>query len=205
MADAQAHWEKVYKSRRPEQVSWYQPHLETSLELLRSAAPQLEAHVIDVGAGGSTLVDDLVAFGYRNLCAMDISPAALSVTKARLGGRAERVQWLVGDVRTISLDAHRFDVWHDRATFHFLTLSEDRAAYVRQVVRAIKPGGHLIVATFGPQGPSRCSGLDVIRYEPHALQAELGAAFRLVEQRTELHRTPAGATQQFTYCMCRLG
>lgn len=205
MIDSRAHWEKVYTTRRAEQVSWYRPHLEISLDLIKSAAPQFEAQVIDVGAGESTLVDDLVALGYLNLSALDISPAALNVAKARLGASAERVQWLVADVRTVRLDAHRFDLWHDRGVFHFLTRAEDRAAYVRQLVRTLKPGGHLIVAAFGPQGPSRCSGLEVIRYEPHALHAEFGAAFTLVEHRTELHRTPAGAIQQFTYCVCRLG
>lgn len=205
MFDSHTHWEKVYTTKRPEQVSWYQPHLEISLDLIKSAAPQLAARVIDVGAGGSTLIDDLLALGYQNLCALDISSAALSVARTRLGAGAERVQWLAADIRTVSLDAHRFDVWHDRAVFHFLTRAEDRAAYVRRLVRAVKPGGHLIVAAFGPRGPSRCSGLEVIRYEPHALHAEFGAAFTLVEHRTELHRTPAGTIQQFTYCMCRLG
>jgi 2-polyprenyl-3-methyl-5-hydroxy-6-metoxy-1,4-benzoquinol methylase len=205
MVDPHAHWEKVYATKRPEQVSWYRPHLEISLDLIKSAAPQLEAQVIDVGAGESTLIGDLVALGYVNLCALDISLAALSVAKARLGASAGRVKWLAADVRTVSLDAHRFDVWHDRAVFHFLTRAGDRAAYVRQLERAVKPGGHLIVAAFGPQGPSRCSGLEVVRYDPHALHAEFGAAFTLLEHRSELHRTPAGAIQQFTYCMCRLG
>lgn len=205
MVDSRAHWERVYTTKRPEQVSWYRPHLELSLELIKRAAPQPEAQVIDVGAGESTLIGDLVGLGYLNLCALDISPAALSVAKARLGAGAERVQWLAVDVRTVSLDAHRFDLWHDRAVFHFLTRAEDRAAYVRLLTRVLKPGGHLIVAAFGPQGPSRCSGLEVIRYEPHALRAELGAAFTLVEHHTELHRTPAGALQQFSYCMFQLG
>lgn len=204
MTDSHTHWESVYTTKRPDELSWYRPHLEISLALIRSAAPQLEAQMIDVGAGESTLIDDLVALGYRNLHALDISPAALSVSRKRLGAAAERVQWLAADVRTASLAAQQYDLWHDRAVFHFLTRAEDRAAYVRQVARAVKPGGHVIVATFGSQGPSRCSGLDVVRYEPHALHAELGAAFELVEHRTELHRTPTGATQQFTYCMCRL-
>jgi SAM-dependent methyltransferase len=202
--DPQSHWDKVYETRRPEQLSWYRPHLEVSLELIGCAAPDLDAQVIDVGAGESTLIDDLLTRGYRNLAALDISAAALNVSKARLGANAKRVRWLAADVRTVGLEACRFDVWHDRAVFHFLTRAEDRSAYVQQAVRALKPGGYLIVAAFGPLAPSRCSGLDVIRYEAQTLHAELSAAFRLIEHRSELHRTPAGATQQFTYCLCRL-
>jgi SAM-dependent methyltransferase len=202
MADAQSHWETVYKTKQPNEVSWYRPHLEMSLELVVKAAPNLDAHIIDVGAGESTLVDDLLLKGYRHLYALDLSSTAFDVTKARLGADAQRVTWLVGDVRTVPLDQHRFDVWHDRAVFHFLTSAEDRAAYVRQVAHAVKPGGHVIVATFGPEGPSRCSGLETVRYHPESLHAQFGPTFHLVEHRSELHQTPMGTTQQFTYCFC---
>jgi SAM-dependent methyltransferase len=205
MVDPHAHWDRVYRTKRPDEVSWYRPHLEISLDLIRGAAPGLDAHIIDVGAGESTLVDDLIGLGYRNLYALDISSAAFDVAKARLGANAQRVHWLVGDVRTIALDEQRFDVWHDRAVFHFLTSADDRAAYVRQVEHAVKPGGHVVVAAFGPEGPTQCSGLDVVRYDPEALHDEFGSAFRMVQHRTELHRTPVGNIQQFTYCLCRVG
>ena len=202
--DPREHWEKVYRTRKPEEVSWYRRHLEISLDLIRQVAPRLDASIIDVGGGESTLVDDLVALGYRKVSVLDISRTALAVAKRRLGPRASEVDWLCGDVTTLPLDEHRYDVWHDRAVFHFLTAPGDRAAYVRQVARAVKPGGHVIVAAFGPEGPSRCSGLEVVRYDPGQLHAQFGAQFRLVEHLTELHHTPGGATQQFVYCLCNV-
>jgi 2-polyprenyl-3-methyl-5-hydroxy-6-metoxy-1,4-benzoquinol methylase len=204
MVDPKLHWEQVYRTKSPTEVSWYRPHLETSLELIAGTGATRDAAIVDIGAGESTLVDDLLARGYRNLFAMDLSSTALEVAKARLGADAARIGWLCGDVRTYPFDRHRFDVWHDRAVFHFLTGADDRAAYVRQVAHAVRPGGHVIVATFGPEGPTRCSGLEVMRYGPEALHDEFGGAFRLVEHRTELHRTPMGSTQQFTYCYCRV-
>jgi len=203
MVEPSKHWENVYRTKRPDELSWYRPHLETSLKLIEDAVANRDAHIIDVGAGESTLVDDLLARGYRNLYAMDISATALEVAKARLGADAQRVNWLCGDVRTFAFPPHQYDMWHDRAVFHFLTEAADRAAYVRQVARAVKPGGHVIVATFGPEGPTSCSGLDAMRYEPEALHDEFGSAFRLVKHHTELHKTPSGAIQQFTYCYCR--
>ncbi|HZQ61107.1 MAG TPA: class I SAM-dependent methyltransferase [Casimicrobiaceae bacterium] len=204
MIDARSHWEKVYGTRHADEVSWYRPHLETSLALIEQAAPDRAAHVIDVGGGESTLVDDLLARGYANVHVLDISRTALDVCKARLGDAAAKVQWLQGDVRTFAFAADAFDVWHDRAVFHFLTRPEDRAAYVRQVAHAVKRGGHVIVATFGPQGPHQCSGLDVMRYDAEGLHDQFGPAFELVKHSTELHRTPNGATQQFTYCYCKV-
>jgi SAM-dependent methyltransferase len=202
--EPRSHWEQVYRTKQPTEVSWYRPHLEVSLDLIEDAVPDRDAAIIDVGAGESTLVDDLLARGYRNLYVLDISQTALDVAKARLGAAVARVHWLRGDIRTFAFDAKAFDLWHDRAVFHFLTDAADRAAYVRQAARAVKPGGHVIVATFGPEGPVRCSGLDVVRYDPEALHDEFGSAFRLVEHRNELHRTPSGSTQQFTYCYCKL-
>jgi 2-polyprenyl-3-methyl-5-hydroxy-6-metoxy-1,4-benzoquinol methylase len=204
MVDPKLHWEQVYRTKSPTEVSWYRPHLETSLELIEGTGATRDAAIIDIGAGESTLVDDLLARGYRGLYAMDLSSTALEVAKARLGADAPRIHWLCGDVRSFAFGRHQFDVWHDRAVFHFLTARDDRAAYVRQVAHAVKPGGHVIVATFGPEGPAKCSGLDVMRYGPDALHDEFGSAFRLVEHRTELHRTPMGSTQQFTYCYCRV-
>jgi 2-polyprenyl-3-methyl-5-hydroxy-6-metoxy-1,4-benzoquinol methylase len=204
MVDPQLHWETVYQTKKATEVSWYRPHLEVSLELIEEAEGDRDAHIIDVGAGESTLVDDLLRRGYRNLHAMDLSSTALDVAKARLGADEVRINWLCGDVRTFAFDPHQFDLWHDRAVFHFLTDANDRIAYVRQVGYAVKPGGHVIVATFGPEGPTKCSGLDVVRYDPEALHNEFGSAFRLIEHRTELHQTPTDSTQQFTYCYCKL-
>lgn len=202
MGDPESHWDTVYRTKQPTEVSWYRPHLDVSLDLIMRAAPDHGAHIIDVGAGESTLVDDLLARGYTNLHALDLSSTAFDVAKARLGKDATRVDWIIGDVRTAPLGEHRFDVWHDRAVFHFLTSQDDRDAYVRQVTRAVKPGGHVIVATFGPEGPTRCSGLDIVRYDADSLHDEFGPAFRLVEHRSELHQTPMGTTQQFVYCYC---
>jgi SAM-dependent methyltransferase len=202
--DARQHWEGVYRTKRPTEVSWYAPHLETSLRLIEDATQDRYAAIIDVGGGEATLVDDLIDRGYRDVSVQDLSPTALQVAKARLGERAAGVSWLCGDVTAFPFAKHYFDVWHDRAVFHFLTSVADRAAYVRQVARAVTPGGHVIVATFGPEGPTKCSGLDVMRYGADALHAEFGASFRLLRHLTEIHHTPTGATQQFTYCYCKI-
>jgi SAM-dependent methyltransferase len=201
--DAQQHWERVYRTKRPDEVSWYAPHLNVSLRLIEDAAPDRDAAIIDVGGGEATLVDDLLDRGYRRVSVLDVSPTALDVAKARLGRRAHAVDWLCGDVTTFPFRSHQYDVWHDRAVFHFLIDPKDRAAYVRQVAYAVKPGGHVIVATFGPEGPAKCSGLDVVRYGPDALHHQFGPAFDLVKHETELHRTPSGIIQQFTYCYCK--
>ncbi|WP_347262000.1 class I SAM-dependent methyltransferase [Rudaea sp.] len=202
--DPRSHWEKVYGTKRPDQVSWYRPHLELSLALIEEAAPNRDANIIDVGGGESTLVDDLIAGGYRHVSVLDLSSTALAVARARLGQDAERVEWLAGDVTTSPLPKGRYDVWHDRAVFHFLTRAADRVAYVKQVAHAVKRGGHVVVATFGPEGPTKCSGLDVVRYDADALHDEFGVNFHLVKSLSEQHRTPAGHFQQFTYCYCKV-
>jgi 2-polyprenyl-3-methyl-5-hydroxy-6-metoxy-1,4-benzoquinol methylase len=202
--DPKTHWEKIYNSKAPNQVSWYRPHLETSLALIHRAAGASSASIIDVGGGESTLVDDLVARAYRNITILDISQTAIDVTKKRLKELAERVQWLADDVIKIALPRGAYDVWHDRAVFHFLTSTEERAAYVRQVVHALRSGGHIIVSTFGPEGPTKCSGLDVARYDSESLHEQFGARFQLVDTAKELHQTPFGTTQQFLYCCCRI-
>jgi len=202
--DPKAHWERVYQTKLPTEVSWYRPHLEVSLQLIEEAAPNRDSHIIDVGAGESTLVDDLQTCGYRNLAVLDISSTALDGAKQRLGNRAIDVAWICGDVTKMALPSQHYDVWHDRAVFHFLTNAADRAANVRLVARAVKPGGHVIVATFGPEGPTKCSGLDVLRYNSEALHDEFGSHFRLVKHLDERHQTPSGAIQQFTYCYCKI-
>jgi 2-polyprenyl-3-methyl-5-hydroxy-6-metoxy-1,4-benzoquinol methylase len=202
--DTKGHWENVYTTKRPDAVSWYRPHLETSLALIERAARSRAAALIDVGGGESTLVDDLLLRGYQNMTVLDVSQTAIDVTKQRLGSAAKQVQWLVGDITEIELEQGAYDVWHDRAVFHFLVKPEHRAAYVRQVARSVKPGGHVIISTFGPEGPTKCSGLEVVRYDAVSLHSVFGERFRLVESSKELHHTPFGTTQQFLYCYCRV-
>jgi len=200
----EAHWETVYRAKRADQVSWFRAHLETSLQLIQAVLPDRRGRIIDVGGGESTLVDDLVAQGYANVDVLDLSETALQVAQTRMGARARNVGWLSGDVTAFPLPPSSYDLWHDRAAFHFLTAPEERAAYVRQVVNSVKPGGYAIVATFGPMGPTRCSGLEVVRYSAEALHAEFGASFELVKHLVEIHQTPSGRDQQFIYCVCRL-
>jgi len=202
--DSKTHWEKIYNTKAPNQVSWYRPHLETSLSLIHRAVGAESASIIDVGGGECTLVDDLLARGYQNITILDLSQTALEVTKKRLKELAVCVQWLAGDVTKIGLPRGAYNVWHDRAVFHFLTSIEKRAAYVQQVAHAVRPGGHVIVSTFGPEGPTKCSGLDVLRYDADSLHDQFGARFRLVESSKELHETPFGTTQQFLYCYCKV-
>jgi SAM-dependent methyltransferase len=198
----QAHWEHVYGTKAPTEVSWFRPHLETSLSLIVRVAGDRSASIIDVGGGESTLVDDLIGRGYCNVTVLDISGIAIEHTKNRLDSASQRVTWLVADITEGGLPMHSYDVWHDRAVFHFLTEPTQRLAYVHQVSSAVKPGGHVIVGAFGPEGPSKCSGLDVMRYDADSLHAEFGVRFHLIESAKELHRTPFGITQQFVYCYC---
>lgn len=202
--DAHTHWEKIYLEKAPDAVSWYRAHLETSLALIEQVAPERAASIIDVGGGESTLVDDLLARGYENTTVLDISQTAIDANRKRLGQAADRVHWLVDDITQVDLKPSTYDVWHDRAVFHFLTAMQDRVAYVRQVARAVKRGGHVIVSTFGPEGPKRCSGLEVVRYDAESLHKEFGTHFRLLGSSKELHRTPFGTIQQFLYCYCRV-
>src|SRR5579863_9274481 len=145
--NGEAHWETIYQTKAPDGVSWYRPHLEVSLGLIERAAPSRAAAIIDVGGGESTLVDDLILRGFDNLTVLDISPTALDATKKRLGPAGERIRWLAADITSVSLPDHSFDIWHDRAVFHFLTAAEDRDAYVCNVLHAMRPGGIVIVST----------------------------------------------------------
>ena len=198
------HWERVYAAKKPHEFSWYQPHLAMSLRFIADATSNRGASIIDVGGGESTLVDDLLARGYTDVTVLDLSETAIHVAKERLGTDAGRVKWLHGDVTIYPLPSQHFDIWHDRAVFHFLTDSADRAAYVRQVARSVKIGGHIIVATFGPEGPTQCSGLDVVRYNPKGLHEQFGSRFELIGHASEAHKTPAGTVQQFIYCYCNV-
>lgn len=197
--ERKTHWENVYRTRVPTDVGWYQPHLARSLELIASTGVDGTASLLDVGGGASTLVDDLVARDFRRVTVLDVSAAALQVAKARLGPRAVEVAWIEGDITKVELPPRAYDVWHDRAVFHFLTDAGDRERYVRALRHALKPDGHVVLATFGPGGPPRCSGLDVVRYSPESLQAALGGEFELAASLREDHRTPAGKVQEFVY------
>ena len=198
------HWERIYQSTSATEVSWYQPTPAVSLELIRKVAPDLDTPIIDVGGGASTLVDGLLDDGYRNVTVLDLAGAALDVARRRLGERAARVTWIEADVLSAPLPAGGHAVWHDRAVFHFLTDLRDRERYVAQVHDAVRAKGYVIVASFAPDGPTRCSGLDVVRYSPESMHAQFGSAFRLLESVGEDHHTPSGATQAFLYCLCRV-
>lgn len=201
--ESKAHWEHIYRSKDVREVSWFQEHAAQSVELIKNTGVSLEAKIIDVGGGASTLVDDLLDQGYSEITVLDISAAALRQSQDRLGQRASRVTWLELDITLAELAPDFYDVWHDRAVFHFLTNEADRAQYVQAVLRSVKTGGHIIVASFGLEGPEKCSGLNVVRYSAETMHREFGNDFELVDTRQEVHHTPSGADQQFIYCYCR--
>jgi ubiquinone/menaquinone biosynthesis C-methylase UbiE len=203
--DRKHHWEQVYTTKPSDSVSWFQEHADLSVRLIHNMRLSKDAAIIDVGGGASKLVDDLVAEGYTDLTVLDLSEKAIAVAKQRLGKRADAVHWMVCDITSAEFPIHRFDIWHDRAVFHFLNDPADRQAYVERVMRSVRPGGHVIVATFAEDGPEKCSGLPVMRYNPEALHDEFGDSFVLVEHEKEAHHTPSGAVQQFVYCYCRKG
>ena len=198
------HWDRVHGAREPDAASWYRPHLERSLAFVEAAGPGPDAGIIDVGGGASSFVDDLLDRGFRDITVLDISAAAIDRARERLGARADLVTWVVGDITTVDLPAARYDFWHDRAVFHFLTDPAARARYVAAVRRSLKLDGTIVVATFGPSGPEKCSGLDVMRYDAEALHGEFGGSFEKVGTATEVHKTPWGTEQEFVYCYCRL-
>lgn len=201
--DRRAHWDRVYTTKAPDAVSWFQPSPVRSLALLDDVGLTPDSRLIDVGGGDSTLVDALLARRMRHVTVLDISEAALARARARVGAQGSEVQWIAADVTSVALPAAAFDVWHDRAVFHFLTDAADRARYVANLGRAVRPGGAVVMATFAPEGPLRCSGLDVVRYAPAELAAALGDSFELLRSEHDVHRTPSGAAQPFTYVMLR--
>lgn len=202
--DLKSHWEAVYSTKSPDTVSWFQEHAEESLRLIASTGLGDLAAIIDVGGGASKLVDDLLAAGYGGISVLDLSAAAMREARRRLGALAGNVTWIEGDITEVDLPAARFDIWHDRAVFHFLTDAASRRRYVDQVTRAVRPGGHIIIATFAEDGPEQCSGLPVMRYRADELHSEFGAGFKLLAHRKEEHWTPIGRAQQFVYCYCRM-
>ena len=192
------HWETVYSSKSADAVSWYQAQATRSLAWIAASGLAHSASIIDIGGGASNLVDDLLALGYSQLAVLDLSAAALAIVQQRLGEQS--VTWRVGDVTELELSKNSIDLWHDRAVFHFLTQPEQRAAYRRILTTAIKPQGHVIIATFADDGPKQCSGLPVMRYTAEQLAAELGDNFRLIKSERESHATPFGTQQAFIYC-----
>jgi SAM-dependent methyltransferase len=204
-ADArQAHWEDAYAARGEAGVSWFEPRPDTSLGILAGIGATPASALIDIGGGASRLVDWLIAAHWTSVAVLDISSVALEIAKARLGERAKHVQWIVADV-TRWQPPQPYDIWHDRAVFHFLIEPGDRAAYVDRLRRAVRPGGYAIIGTFAPDGPERCSGLPVMRYSPEALAAAIGPPFALVGKREHVHVTPAGVTQPFQFSLLRSG
>lgn len=204
MSDRAAHWQTVYTTKAETEVSWYQADPATSLRLIRDAVAAPAARIIEIGGGTSRLVDALLAAGYRGLTVLDISEAALATTRHRLGAAADDVTWIREDVTTWMPDA-TYDLWHDRAVFHFLTEARDRAAYVERVRSGVVPGGAVIIGTFALDGPDKCSGLPVVRYDAQSLAATLGSGFTLEDSCSEAHRTPWGSVQQFQFCRFHAG
>lgn len=202
MTDERAHWESTYTEKRPEKVSWYEPRPQRSLELIQATGVDHDAGILDVGGGASSLAAQLLGMGYTDLTVADISPAALAHARAELGKASARISWIEADVRTHDF-GRRYDLWHDRAVFHFMVSLADREGYLEVLRRTLRPGGHLVIATFGPQGPTQCSGLPVQRYSADELQRVLGGDFELASSSLATHGTPSGAGQQFLYAHCR--
>lgn len=203
MPDRTSHWQTVYTTKAEADVSWYQDKPATSLRLIRDANATPASRIIDIGGGASRLVDALLAAGYRAVTVLDISAAALDVARARIGERAAEVDWIAADVTTWTPHQH-YDIWHDRAAFHFLTAEQDRRAYIENLRRAVMPGGQIIIGTFALDGPEKCSGLAVQRYDARRLADTLGPAFELLDSCSEAHHTPWGAIQQFQFSRFRL-
>ncbi|MBA1146791.1 class I SAM-dependent methyltransferase [Ectothiorhodospiraceae bacterium WFHF3C12] len=200
--DTRAHWQQVYSSRAADEVSWYQAEPAVSLALIEASGIGREAPVIDVGGGASVLVDRLLDLGYTRPAVLDIAERALEAARRRLGRRAESVEWFAEDVREFR-PPHSFELWHDRAVFHFLVDAADRARYVATLKAALERDGHVVIATFGPEGPEQCSGLPVVRYDEQRLAAVLGESFQLLDSRDEIHVTPGGREQAFRYFRLR--
>jgi SAM-dependent methyltransferase len=199
--DRKTHWQSVYAAKGEREVSWFQDDAQPSLSLIEEVASRSSA-IIDIGGGASRLAGALLDRDFLDLTVLDLSSAALTAAKVRIGGRAEHVQWIVADVTTWE-PLRVYDLWHDRAAFHFMVAESDRAAYLSRLARAIKSGGHAIIGTFGPDGPDHCSGLPVRRYDAEKLRQTLGPGFRLIGTRRHEHVTPRGAVQPFQFSVFR--
>ena len=200
---AAAHWDAVYRDKGEAQTSWFRPHLDESLRLIGTLPPAPDAPLLDVGGGRATLADDLLLRGFSDVSVLDVSDAALAQARRRLGANAARVQWIVGDITEVELPAARYALWHDRAVFHFLTGAAERTRYVAAAARALRTGGHALVATFAPDGPERCSDLPVCRYDATMLAAMFAPAFEQVGESRHIHVTPDGRPQPFTHIVLR--
>jgi len=200
--DLRPHWENLYKTKGERDVSWFEESPAISLDLIHATGVKADAPIIDIGGGASRLVDGLLDEGFEAVTILDLSDKALATSKARLGARSAKVQWISVDV-TAWEPSQTYDVWHDRAAFHFLTEPNDRAAYAERVLRAVRPGGHVIIGTFAPDGPERCSGLPVVRHDAASLGQMLGPSFELVESRNHAHRTPLRIIQRFQFSRFR--
>ena len=197
------HWEQVYSTKLIEKLGWYEPHLQTSLKWIKELSLDVGAPIIDVGGGVSTLADDLLHAGYRSITVLDISERALSTIKTRMGKLAELITWVEGDITSVDLPANHYELWHDRAVFHFLTLPEQQQEYRGNLIKALKPGGSLIIGVFALEAPPKCSGLPIQRYSPEQLEDTLGREFVLRRHQKELHITPGGVEQMYLYCLFR--
>ncbi len=196
--DRRQHWERVYRGKAPDSLSWYQSRPGISLALIAESGIRKDAGIIDIGGGASGLVDHLLDLGYTDLAVLDVSAAALDASRLRLGARAALVEWFESDVTEFE-PPRRYALWHDRAVFHFLTQGEDRALYASTLRKALAPDGTAIIATFAPDGPAKCSGLDVVRYDETSIARELGECLQLLEVRREMHLTPWQTAQSFHY------
>jgi SAM-dependent methyltransferase len=196
--ERQSHWQNVYQTKGERDVSWFQETPSISLDLVRATGVGADASIVDIGGGASRLADALLAGGFRSITVLDVSEKALARSRDRLGSRAEHVSWIVADV-TAWRPGKSYDLWHDRAAFHFLTDRGDRAAYAAGVRNAVCPGGHVIIGTFAPDGPERCSGLPVVRHDAASIGEVLGPSFALIESRRHDHRTPGGTLQRFQF------
>lgn len=202
MTSRKQHWEQIYARKSSREVSWYQTEPRRSLDLIERSGVDRDAPIIDVGGGASLLVDLLQSDGYQRLAVLDISAAALATARERLGPRAGAIEWYEADITQFTAP-HAFALWHDRAVFHFLTAAEDRRRYVRVLKQTLVPDGHVVIAAFAIGGPTRCSDLDIVQYDAAKLLAEFGGDFRLEEELSEVHRTPAGKDQQFNFFRLR--
>jgi SAM-dependent methyltransferase len=202
MIDYKSHWEGVYTEKSIDEVGWYKPGFDVSMSLISKAASDRSARIIDIGGGASLLVDELLDMGYEHVAVLDIAASALEHSRLRLGDKASAVQWIVADVRE-PYDVGIFDIWHDRAVFHFLVNAVDRQKYATLARQTVPVGGHVIVSTFSLTGPEKCSGLDTCRYSSESLAAELGEGFELIKEVPEIHTTPSGKRQSFVYAMLR--
>ncbi|MFM7128581.1 MAG: class I SAM-dependent methyltransferase [bacterium] len=194
------HWDQVYQSKNNNEVSWFQPRSIDSMLLIEASGITRDQAIIDVGGGASVLVDNLLSAGFHNISVLDISDSALAASRNRLGTDAGKVNWIQADLLQANLEFGRFDLWHDRAVYHFLTNEEDQHIYLKLLMQSLKPHGQLIIATFAENGPARCSGLDVIRYSPAELQIKWQGKLQLIESKAVTHITQVGREQKFNYC-----